>query len=64
VTKKERQLIKRAIFLLHHSNEYYEGMNILAKLVGYESFEPEIKSCEIADLVLKNNQRFRIDKSK
>ena len=39
MTKKEREMIKKAIRLIHNSNEYFEGMNILAELVEW----PKIK---------------------
>ena len=34
MTKKERKELLRAIYLIHNSNEYFQGMNILAKLAG------------------------------
>jgi hypothetical protein len=57
MTKKEKLLIKKAIRLIHKSNEYYEGMDILAKLVGYEQVKPEldsIKQISIAEFIAKS----------
>lgn len=52
MTKKEKALIKKAIQLIHNSNEYYEGMNILAKLVGLPEAKFDtvkiIDACDVA----------------
>ena len=33
--REEIAKIKKAICLIHHEDEYYEGMDILARLVGW-----------------------------
>ena len=60
MTKKEKILIKKAIRLIHKSNEYYEGMDILAKLVGYEPAKPEfdnIKQISVAEFIAKSEEK-------
>ena len=42
MTKKEKELIKKAIRLIHHDSEYYTGMDILAKLVGWPTVHDDI----------------------
>ena len=39
MTKKEIMEIKMAIRLIHHEDKHYEGLNILAKLVGWNPFK-------------------------
>ena len=39
MTKKEKELIKKAIRHIHHDDDYFTGMNILAKLVGWKTYE-------------------------
>lgn len=36
MTKKERQLIRQAIRLIHQEDNYEDGMDILAKLAGLD----------------------------
>lgn len=36
MNKEEITKIKRAITLIHYENQHYEGLNILAKLVGWK----------------------------
>lgn len=51
MTKKEKELIKKAIKLIHSNNEYYEGMDILAKLVGYKEVGPIFDSLELKNAI-------------
>ncbi len=60
MTKKEKKLIKRAIHLIHYEDEYYEGMDILAKLVGYKEVKPiwdELKTVDVRDLYYETNTK-------
>ena len=62
MTKRERLLIKRAIRLIHGSNEYFEGMNILAKLVGWKPAEIPTASI-IVDACMTAAQEFNKKRS-
>lgn len=51
MTKKEKQLIKQAIKLIHE-DDYFQGMNILAKLIGAEPMDfGKIKNVNLADII-------------
>jgi len=39
MTKKEKELIKKAIRYIHHEDDYFTGINILAELVGWKTFK-------------------------
>jgi len=43
--------IKQAIHLIHHEDKHYEGLNILAKLVGWEVFDFPTKSMPLAEFI-------------
>jgi len=46
VTKKERQLIRQAIRLIHQEDNYDDGMDILANLAGLDmTLRNAIKDC-------------------
>lgn len=37
----EREKIKKAIILIHHKGEYFEGLDILTELVGWTTVRNE-----------------------
>lgn len=52
MTKKEKELIKKAISLIHHKGDHYGGLNILAKMVGWEPVNMvDWKSVNIIDII-------------
>jgi len=53
--KEEISQIKKAIYLLHNKNEYYEGMNILARLVGLPVVKTPSKSISVKTLLQQAN---------
>jgi hypothetical protein len=49
MTKTEKAKLRKAIKLLHDSNEYWEGMSILMKLAGLEL--PVLPRLEVVSVV-------------
>jgi len=52
--KEEVAKIKKAIRLIHHDNKYYEGLNILARLIGWPEVSltwPETNELDACKLV-------------
>jgi len=51
MTAKEKNLIKRAIHLIHHEDDYNAGMDILSKLVGIEPMDLSgLKNVDLKDI--------------
>ena len=50
-----RERVKVAIKLIHDSNEYYGGMNILADVVGWKMFDPKkLNTIDLKDFIVQN----------
>ncbi len=50
MTKKETELIKKAIRHIHNDDEYFSGMNILAKMVGWKTIEFPKKTISVSEV--------------
>jgi len=57
MTKKEKKLIKKAIRLIHHDDDYYGGMDILAKMVGWEANKQILDPCTIAEFIEQKSRK-------
>lgn len=55
--KEDVVKIKKAIRLIHHEEKHYEGLNILAKLVGWSEFTLPEKSISVFELLRKEGDR-------
>lgn len=61
MTDQERKAIRKAIRLIHHENDYYGGMDILARLAGLRVRSVDVKPVTIADLCKnRKNRKFRV----
>lgn len=61
MTDQERKAIRKAIRLIHHDNDYYGGMDILARLAGLRVKNVEVKLVTVADLCKDGkNRKFHV----
>jgi len=57
MTKRERTAIRKAIRLIHHEDNYYGGMDILARLAGLRVRKDKIVETTIAELCKNRENR-------